>query len=131
MKTISAFLLIMLVCAINSNLENFPTQECLDHVPPFLSIGKANNQAYSLDFCRSTKYNTYDYAQCCFIKWKRANTKARQYHCLPVTVAQLNNIDDLIDGFESITNVVDEVDSLDCSSSYLYGSLLLIASLLF
>ena len=129
MKTISAFLLIMLVCAINSNLDNFETQTCLDHTPTFYTGNNIHNPAYSLDFCRSTQYNTYEYAQCCFIKWKTAD-KERRYNCYPVRISELNNIDDLIDVIEDLTSV-DEVDSLDCSSSYLYGSLLLIASLLF
>ena len=130
MKTISAFLLIMLVCAINSNLDNFETQTCLDHTPTFYTSHNTHNPAYSLDFCRST-YFTSPYVQCCFIKWQTANDEYRRYNCYPVTAEQFNNIDDLIDNIEKNTNVIDEVVSLDCSSSYLYGSLLLIASLLF
>ena len=127
MKTISAFLLIMLVCAINSNLDNFETQECLKHAPAF--IGGGGEPAYSLDFCRSTKYNTIEYAQCCFLKWEIGD-EIRRYNCYPITPREFYDIDIAVDAIKNYKEVTDLV-SLDCSSSYLYGSLLLIAALLF
>ena len=44
-------------------------------------------------------------------------------------MADIDIIVDYLDGLENAG--IDEVDSLDCSSSYLYGSLLLIFALLF
>ena len=133
MKTISAFLLIVLIYAINSNLDNFERQDCLNHAPNFFSARTGTNQAYSLDFCRST-YFTSTYAQCCFIKWKD-NNERRRYNCYPVLPAELLDIDIATEKIEKDINDIigpnGELDSLDCSSSYLYGSLLIIAALLF
>ena len=128
MKSINAFLLIMLIYAANSDLEGFDVQNCLDYTPSFFTGSSTHNPAFSLDFCRSTYYNTNTYAQCCFIKWKDSNN-VKYYNCYPVTSTHLYyDIDPLVD---TIKSQVSELDSLDCSSSYLYGSLLLIAVLLF
>ena len=85
------------------------------------------NNAYSLDFCRSLFLNTDRYYTCCFVKWKDAKDVHR-YNCFPVTPTQMADIDSLVD---SIKGNVSKLYSLDCSSSYLYGSLLLILALLF
>ena len=129
MKTISAFLLIVLIYAINSNLDNFERQDCLNHAPNFLSARTGTNQAYSLDFCRST-YFTSTYAQCCFLKWKD-NNERRQYNCYPVTATELSDIDIATKFIKENVGENGDLVSLDCSSSYLYGSLLIIAALLF
>ena len=124
MKAITVFSLIVLISIIISQ----DTKNCLAYVPKFYpgTDGEGNEQAYSLDFCRST-YFTSPYYTCCFIKWKNSS-EAHQYNCYPVTHAQMANIDHLVD---SIKGNVSKLYSLDCSSSYLYGSLLLILALLF
>ena len=128
MKTFNAVLLLALIYAVNSNLSGFDPQTCIKHTPSALSSfvsGGGDVPAYSLDFCRSTEYEAY--YRCCFLKYEIDNR--RQYFCLPLSNNQFWNIDDTIDKLEGILKV--DVDSLDCSSSYLYVSLLLIFALLF
>ena len=125
MKTINVLLLLALIFAVNSALDGFVKQTCLGHAPKAFISGGGDEQAYSLDFCRSTEYDSY---RCCFLKYEDSNER-RQYHCLPLTSNQFWNIDDTIESFENTLTV--DIDSLDCSSSYLYVSLLLIFALLF
>ena len=126
MKTINALLLLALIFAVNSELSGFNKQECHTYVPTEWT-GKGQ-QAYSLDFCRSTDIsNTDDVYRCCFIKYEQNDR--RHYHCAGVTNYGFWNIDETIEAYESFLKV--DIDSLDCSASYLYVSLLLIFALLF
>ena len=125
MKTINALLLLALIFAVNSALDGFVTQSCHEHAPSALISTGKDQPAYSLDFCRSTAYDDY---RCCFLKYEDSNDR-RYYYCMPLTSNQFWNIDDTIESFENKLNV--DIDSLDCSSSYLYVSLLLIFALLF
>ena len=124
MKAITVFSLIVLISIIISQ-----DYKCLQYVPEFYtgSDKESSLPAYSLDFCRSTYFESSDYYTCCFLKYKNTSD-AHRYHCYPVTHAQMANIDPLVD---SIKGNVSKLYSLDCSSSYLYGSLLLILALLF
>ncbi len=126
MKSIIAFLLITLIYISGS--QDLPPV-CQDYAPEFFykSTNDDGKNAYSRDFCRSLYLNTELYYTCCFIKWKDAKDIHR-YNCYPVTPTQMANIDPLVD---SIKGNVSKLYSLDCSSSYLYGSLLLILALLF
>ena len=127
MKAIIAFLLIALIYVSNS--QDVP-KACVDYTPSFFDTSYNDddkNNAYSLDFCRSLYIRTDRFYTCCFIKWKDANDTHR-YNCYPVTHEQMKDIDSLVD---SIKGNVSKLYSLDCSSSYLYGSLLLILALLF
>ena len=131
MKAINAFLLIALIYVIGSADFN-----CLDYVPNFKGSyvadrSKDDNPAFSLDFCQSTYFDSDDYYSCCFLKWTDTNDTQR-YNCFPVNHTEMADIDIIVDYLDSLENAgIDEVDSLDCSSSYLYGSLLLIFALLF
>ena len=124
MKTINALLLLALIFAVNSALSGFDTQYCKDYNPT--EFGGSGKQAYSLDFCRSTNYAD-DFYRCCFIKYEQ--NEKRQYHCAGVTEYGFWNIDETIDAYESALKV--DIDTFDCSASYLYVSLLLIFALLF
>ena len=121
MKAITVFFLIALIYIIKAE------ESCLAYVPEFFDGKSDNKSAYSLDFCRSTYFKSSDYYTCCFLKYKNTSD-AHRYHCYPVTHAQMANIDPLVD---SIKGNVSKLYSLDCSSSYLYGSLLLSLALLF
>ena len=130
MKAINAFLLIALIYAIGSADFN-----CLNYVPKFTGsyvAGRSDddNPAFSLDFCQSTYFDSKDYYSCCFLKWTDTNDTQR-YNCFPVNHTEMADIDIIVDYLDGLDNIIDEVDSLDCSSSYLYGSLLLIFALLF
>ena len=124
MKAITVFSLIVLISIIISQ----DTKNCLAYVPKFYpgTDGEGNEQAYSVDFCRST-YFTSPYYTCCFIKWKNSS-EAHQYNCYPVNDTEMADIDIVTDRIE---NLGIDLDSLDCGSSYLYGALLLILALLF
>ena len=123
MKAITVFSLIALISLIISQ-----DYKCLQYVPEFYtgSDKESSLPAYSLDFCRST-YFTDPYYTCCFIKWKNSS-EAHQYNCYPVNHTEMADIDIVTDRIE---NLGIDLDSLDCGSSYLYGSLLLILALLF
>ena len=123
MKTINALLLFALIFAVNSGLSGFDKQTCLAHNPT--QLGGEGKTALSLDFCRSTDYG--DFYRCCFIKYEQ--NERRHYHCAGVTNYGFWNIDETIEAYESFLKV--DIDSLDCSASYLYVSLLLIFALLF
>ena len=132
MKAINAFLLIALIYVIGSADFN-----CLDYVPNFKGSyvtdrsSKVENPAFSLDFCQSTYFDSEEYYSCCFLKWTDTNDTQR-YNCFPVNHTEMADIDIIVDYLDGLENAgIDEVDSLDCSSSYLYGSLLLIFALLF
>ena len=131
MKAINAFLLIALIYVIGSADAQI---RCLDYVPKFKGSyvegrSKGDNPAFSLDFCQSTAFDS-DYYSCCFLKWTDTNDTQR-YNCFPVNHTEMADIDIIVDYLDGLDNIIDEVDSLDCSSSYLYGSLLLILALLF
>ena len=128
MKTINVLLLLALIFTVNSDLSGFDTQTCLGHAPKAFISGGGDEQAYSLDFCRSTSYDGYE--RCCFLKYEDSNER-RQYHCLPLTSNQFWDIDTTIERIEAALGSNIEIDSLDCSSSYLFVSLLLIFALLF
>ena len=115
MKTINAFLIIAFISFITSQSK----QTCEGHKP-----NGEQGPAFSLDFCRTT--NKEGSAACCFVKWKKGDL--RQYNCYPVSNSDWGNIDNTIKTFE---DAYGEVVSFDCGASYLFGSLLLILSILF
>ena len=123
MKAITVFSLIVLISII---ISQDTQKSCLTYAPQFFGTDAGKEPAYSLDFCRST-YFTDPYYTCCFIKWKNSS-EAHQYNCYPVNHTEMADIDIVTDRIE---NSGIDLDSLDCSSSYLYGSLLLILALLF
>ena len=128
MKTINALLLFALIFAVNSALNGFDRQTCIAHNPK--EMGGEGLQAFSLDFCRSTDLETEStgFYRCCFIKYEKDNQ--RQYHCQGVTNYGFWNIDETKSIVENALGKV-EIDTFDCSASYLYVSLFLIFALLF
>ena len=122
MKVSSIFLLIAFFDLIQSQLPGFGVKNCHD----YFNTRDSEHQAYSRSFCRSLQLNEGD-AQCCYLKYKiDAST---YYNCAPVTLSQFSDIDATIDDYEK--NGWD-VKSLECtSSSYLYGSFLLLLFILF
>ena len=116
MKVTQALIIFALFSVIKTDLEGFDVNKCADFEPD-------GQPAYSLDFCRSTYFDTSEVARCCFFKYKDTNG-ITQYHCLELNSTQLMDIDDTIDMIEVAAQY--DVSSLDCSSSYLYFPLLLI-----
>ena len=78
-----------------------------------------DRQAYSKDFCNSLAASTLK--KCCFFKYKSENRN--YYNCRELEMSDYLNIDPYIKELKKTY----DVKSLECaSSSYLYGSLLLI-----
>ena len=121
MKMISGFLIILLVCAIQCQMSEFSQKNCSTY-------GINGESAFSVDFCRSTYYSSDK--KCCFIQYEDSS-EVTHYHCLELSETQWADIDDYIDGLEDdTTNAIDDIEILDCHSSYLYASLLLIFALI-
>ena len=129
MKVSSIFLLISLFAVMESHLTGFDTKYCNDYIGQ-----NQNQQAYSKGFCRSLSLNKNpEAAQCCYVKYKiddnTDNTDNTYYNCLPLTLAQYYDIDAAIDYYEGEYKW--DIKSLECtSSSYLYGSFLLLLFIL-
>ena len=122
MKAIYVLITFMLIHIINSHvLEEFGTMYCDDY-----SYKHPLKPAFSVDHCSTTIYN---YTRCCHLEWKDTDGK-RRYSCQGVNNVEFANIDDTIANLEKIDEIV-EVESLDCHSSYLFGTLLLLLSLFF
>ena len=123
MKVFSIFLLIALFALMESNLDGFSTKYCSTYngILP-------ENQAYSRGFCRSL-YLDDGYAQCCYVKYKIG--ESTYYNCVQLTLADYYDIDAAKDRLESGNSGWD-IKSIECtSSSYLYGSFLLLLFILF
>ena len=124
MKVSSIFILISLFAIIESDLSGFTVKNCHNY---FLRTN-STYQAYSRSFCRSLALNEGD-AQCCYLKYKTADDKT-YYNCAPLTLSQFYDIDATIKSFETDHSI--DIKSLECtSSSYLYGSFLLLLFILF
>ena len=123
MKVSSIFLLIALFDLIESNLPGFGVKNCHN----YFNTKDAEYQAYSRSFCRSLQLNDGD-AQCCYLKYKVDDLT--YYNCIPVTISEFYDIDATIDYYEDRNSW--DIKSLECtSSSYLYGSFLLLLFILF
>ena len=127
MKVFSIFLLIALFAIIESELTSFSVKNCHDYFNCESDCQKSDHQGFSRSFCRSLAINEGD-AQCCYLKYKYNDRT--YYNCAPLSLAQFYDIDEAIKSFKSTYSI--DVKSLECtSSSYLYGSFLLLLFILF
>ncbi len=117
MKAIHALIAFMLICLSAQSGFNFTSKACEDYGPT------TTKAAFSLDFCRATYYETRDHAKCCFLKWEDKQGR-RKFNCALVSAYDMADIDKKIDELEKSLNGT--IKSLDCKSSYLYESLLLV-----
>ena len=123
MKVSSIFLLITLFTIIESDLVGFNPMYCTD----YFNKQTEENQAFSRGFCKSLGIDAATY-QCCYLKYKSGDRT--YYNCAPLTLSQFYDIDSTKDSFEQSYDW--DVKSLECtSSSYLYGSFLLLLFILF
>ena len=118
MKAIHAFLLLIFIHMNICNTVGFTEKSCSEYQP-------GGKPAYSYDFCRSTKWED-KYARCCFVKLEL--NEQRLYHCYGLSNEEWYDIDVAKTNLE---NKNYEVNLIECSSSYLYSSLLLLLILLF
>ena len=122
MKVFSIFLLISLFALMESSLNTFSTQKCSDYE----RTTDLEHQAFSRSFCRSLQLDE-SYAQCCYLKYKFGDKT--YYNCAQITLAEYYDIDVAKKRYKSYNY---DVKSLECtSSSYLYGSFLLLLFILF
>ena len=123
MKVSTIFLLISLFAIMKSSLTGFGTKYCKDY-----SGTGEEQQAYSRGFCRSLAIST-GMAQCCYLKYKVGN--ATYYNCAELSLTQYYDIDTTIENLEG-QHADWDIKSLECtSSSYLFGSFLLLLFILF
>ena len=119
MKAIHAFLLLIFIHMNICTTVGFTEKSCLKYQP-----GPGGKQAYSYDFCRSTNWGSY--TRCCFVKLEL--NERRLYHCYGLSDAEWYDIDKVKTKLENSNY---KVNLIECSSSYLYSSLLLLLILLF
>ena len=116
--TILIFFTILIM--IKAQLDSFTHKSCADYDPK--QSGTGAKQAYSKDFCRTLSYDSSK--KCCFFKYK--GDDGNNYNCLELDYSEFLDID------KTIKSLGYNVKSLECdSSSYLYGSLLLLLIFLF
>ena len=128
MKVITILILFTVISIINSSLNEFTSKSCTDY---FNKQGDdESTQAFSKDFCRTLKVSDSS-NRCCFMKYKIDNKTF--YNCAEVTQAEFQDIDQKIRDLEAgLTEYNIDIKSLECSSSsYLFGSLLLLLVFLF
>ena len=118
MKAIHAFLLLIFIHMNICTTVGFTEKSCSEYQP-----GK--KPAYSYDFCRSTNWED-TYARCCFVKLEL--NERRLYHCYGLSDKEWYDIDNAKSYLEQLNY---KVNLIECSSSYLYSSLLLLLILLF
>ena len=125
MKVTQLFIFIALFCSIKSGLKGFTAKSCND----FYGTTE-EKQGFSKDFCRSLAVDGYK--KCCMMKYRKSDGKT-YYNCIELTASEFNKIDDTIDYYEKASTISTiDIKSLECdSSSYLYGSLLLLLVFLF
>ena len=108
---------------ISFSLPGFSDKICTD----FYNKTEENYQAFSKDFCRTLGL-TNDGEKCCYIKYKIGDKY--YFNCIQVTMAEFYNIKEYKNALEASKSW--DIKSIECdSSSYLYGSLLLLLVFLF
>ena len=106
---------------IKAELDSFSHKTCAEYDPT--QSGTGAKHAYSKDFCRTLSYDSSK--KCCFFKYK-GEDGLNNYNCLEIDYSEFLDID------KKIKSLSYNVKSLECdSSSYLYGSLLLLLIFLF
>ena len=112
---------------MESSIPGFSVKNCDDFFNPAVEKQVEERQAYSKDFCRSLHVKDPSH-KCCYLKYKKY--EKTYFNCVEVTEAEFWDIDAKIDSLKKSMEM--DVKKLVCdSSSYLYGSLLLILFALF
>ena len=120
MKVITLLLFIASISIINSGLDGFSEKTCQEYED---KTDEAH-QAFSKDFCRTLGLEDPE-NKCCYVKYETNN--GTFYNCIELTQAEFYNIKSVKDALKSTKGL----KTIECdSSSYLYGSLILILALL-
>ena len=127
MKAINALLFVSFIIMAKTQVQGFDTTKlCTDYMPTACN-GTNNYTAFSLDFCRTTYFDPKIYSKCCFVQLEKGDK--RLYHCYALKPAEWADIENAENALENEYGY--DLKSIDCDSSYLYISLLLLLSLLF
>ena len=119
---VTTLLLFFATIAVISAFPGFSDKVCTQFTGE-----SEENQAFSKDFCRSLGITT-SWDKCCYVKYKNEN--GYFYNCVQITMEQFYNIKEYKKELADTKNA--EIKSIECdSSSYLYGSLLLLLVFLF
>ena len=122
MKVVTLLLFIASFYVIESTLQGFTNKFCTDYE----NKQTEDYQAFSKAFCDTLGLENSQ-NKCCYVKYKKGN--GTFFNCVELTPSQFYHIKDLKKSFETNNNC--DVKTIECeSSSYLYGSLLLILVLL-
>ena len=125
MKAITLLLIIVSISVMQSSLSGygFTNKWCTDYENKY----DEEHQAFSKDFCSTLAVEDPE-NKCCYIKFEKSN--GTFYNCVELTLNQFYHIKEIKTSFQNTEGA--KVKSIECeSSSYLYGSLLLILALLF
>ena len=121
---VTTLLLFFATITVISSLPGFTDKVCTD----YFRTTDEDHQAFSKDFCRTLGL-TGDGDKCCYIKYK-SSEGLNYYNCVQLTMNQFYNVKEYRDSLE--TTYTWDIKSIECdSSSYLYGSLLLLLVFLF
>ena len=120
MKVITLLLFIASISIINSGLDGFSQKTCSQ----YHNKKDEEHQAFSKDFCRTLGVEDPE-NKCCYVKYETDN--GTYYNCYELTQAEFYNIKTVRDALKASSGL----KTIECdSSSYLYGSLILILALL-
>ena len=123
MKAYSLLLIFAVIFGIKSSLDTFSLKFCNYYLP------NTTNYAYSRDFCRSLALQHENDAQCCYVKF--IDGDVTHHHCVPLSLGQYYDIDQAEEDVKA-TYSISDLKSIECTSStYLYGSFLLLLLILF
>ena len=127
MKLITILSAIALIFIVESSIQGFTEKSCEQYQPNPQNYEDEEHSAFSKDFCRSLgRKNTTN--KCCYVRYKVGEMNL--YNCQELSLSQFLNIKDAISNFEA--KYGSDVKEFVCdSSSYLYGSLLLLLVFLF
>ena len=121
MKATTALIFLSAISLINSYLTWFGIKECSQ----YFDKTEEEYQAYSKDFCNSLAKDSY---KCCFLKYE--TSEGTYYNCAEIEYNEFLDIKTKKEYLEKQKRW--KIKSLECdSSSYLYGSLLLLFVFLF
>ena len=116
-------LLFFAISTVMSALIGFNKKVCTD----YYNKQNEDNQAFSKDFCRTLGL-TNDGDKCCYVKYKINENYF--FNCVQIDMEEFYNIKEYKNRLETLNSW--DIKSIECdSSSYLYGSLLLLLVFLF
>ena len=120
---VAIFLCFATLAVVFSSLSGFSDKKCID----YYDTTDEEHQAFSKDFCRTLALSG-EGEKCCYMKYKIGDKT--YFNCIQMTLNQFYNIKEYKKSLKDDAKW--NIKSIECdSSSYLYGSLLLLLVFLF